>query len=70
MAVCSHGPLKQTVYASFLSQIGEEVSSAASAGGFDEPYALLNHDVLALDEEGALGDCASSDGPLRRGTDS
>lgn len=46
--------LKQTVHASFLSQIGEEVSSAASAGGFDEPYALLNHDVLALDEEGAL----------------
>lgn len=46
--------IKQTVHASFLSQIGEGVSSAASAGGFDEPYALLNHDVLALDEEGVL----------------
>lgn len=46
--------LKHTVHASFLSQIGEEVSSAASAGGFDEPYALLNHEVLTLDEEGAL----------------
>lgn len=46
--------IKQSVHASFLSQIGEQVSSAASAGGFDEPYALLNHDVLALDEEGAL----------------
>lgn len=46
--------LKQTVHASFLSQIGDEVSSAAVASGFDEPYALLNHDTLVLDEEGAL----------------
>lgn len=45
--------LKQKVHTSFLSQIGDVVSSAAVAGGFDEPYALLNHETLALDEEGA-----------------
>ena len=46
--------LKQKVHASFLSEIGAEVSSAAAAGGFEEPYAVLNHDTLSLDEEGAL----------------
>lgn len=46
--------LKQKVYAPFLSQIGDEVSSAAAAGGFDEPYTLLNRDTLALDRQGAL----------------
>lgn len=48
------GSLKQTVHASFLSRIGDVVSSAAVAGGFDEPYAVLNHDTLVLDEKGAL----------------
>jgi DNA-binding transcriptional ArsR family regulator len=47
------GSLKQTVHASFLSRIGDVVSSAVVAGGFNEPYALLNHDTLALDQEGA-----------------
>lgn len=46
--------LKQKVHASFLSEIGEEVSSAAAAGGFEESYSVLNHDTLFLDEKGTL----------------
>lgn len=46
--------LKGTVHQSFLSQIGKNISSAAVSGGFNEPYALLNRDVLTLDGEGAL----------------
>ncbi len=46
--------LKGTLNQSFLSQIGEDISSAAVSGGFDEPYSLLNRDALTLDGEGAL----------------
>lgn len=46
--------LRGTVHQSFLSQIGKDVSSAASYAGFDKPYSLLNRDVLTLDQEGAL----------------
>jgi DNA-binding transcriptional ArsR family regulator len=46
--------LRGTVHQSFLSQISEDVSAAASSGGFDEAYSLLNRDVLTLDEAGAL----------------
>lgn len=47
------GSLKGTLNQSFLSQIGEDIFSAAASGGFDEPYSLLNRDALTLDEEGA-----------------
>lgn len=46
--------LKGTVHQSFLSQIGEDISSAAVTGGFDKPYSLLNRDVLTLDDVGSL----------------
>lgn len=39
---------------SFFSQIGEDISAAAASDGFDQPYSLLNRDVLTLDGEGAI----------------
>jgi DNA-binding transcriptional ArsR family regulator len=48
------GALRGMVQQSFISQIGEDVSSSAPSGGFDEPYSLLNREILDLDEEGAL----------------
>lgn len=46
--------LKGTVHQSMLSHIGEDVSSAASSGGFNEPYSMLSRDLLTLDEQGAM----------------
>lgn len=46
--------LRGTLNQSFIAQIGEDVSSAAALGGFDESYSLLNRDALTLDQEGAL----------------
>lgn len=46
--------LKGTVHQSMLSHIGEDVSSAASSGGFDEAHSILTRDLLTLDEEGAM----------------
>lgn len=46
--------IKGSMHQSLLSHIGEDVSAAASSGGFDELYTLLNRNILTLDEEGAL----------------
>lgn len=45
---------RSSMHRSMLSHIVEDISSAASSGGFDEPYSLLNRDALTLDEEGKM----------------
>jgi DNA-binding transcriptional ArsR family regulator len=45
--------LQAGIIGSALSQIGEDVFSAASAGGFDAPHSHLTRDIVFLDEEGA-----------------
>jgi DNA-binding transcriptional ArsR family regulator len=46
-------PLKKSVNRMMVDQIGEEVSSALSTGGFDQPYSHITLDSLTLDTEGA-----------------
>jgi DNA-binding transcriptional ArsR family regulator len=47
------GPVRRAVDQSALSYIGEEAYAAAASGGFEEPYAQLDRDVLVLDDEAA-----------------
>jgi DNA-binding transcriptional ArsR family regulator len=45
--------LKEAISSSVIAEIGDEVSSAASAGAFDDPHSHLSRNTVALDEEGA-----------------
>jgi DNA-binding transcriptional ArsR family regulator len=46
-------PLKKSVNRMMVDQIGDEIYSAVSSGGFDQPYSHMTLDSLALDAEGA-----------------
>jgi len=58
--------LRETMDRSMLSQIVEDLGSAASSGGLYEPYALLNRNVVVLDEEAALQLAREASGLMQR----
>lgn len=60
-------PVRRAVSSSSISQIGEEVSSAAFSGGFDDPFSShMSRSTPKLDEEGARRLAEELDGLLAK----